>query len=361
MAMTIYNIAIIGYGVSAKIFHIPFIEATTNFRLYGIVQRRPRPGSSASADYPTIQHYKNAEDMFADKEVDVVVITTPPDSHFEFSKRALESGKHVLTEKPFVPTSQEAEALISIAKKHNKLISVYQNRRWDLDFLTLKHLVKNGSLGRIWEINTHFDRYQPEPRTPWAGELTIASGGSVIFELGTHLIDQVYSIFKMPAIIRARMWSHLRGETDFERPDALAAELVYSPDLSANIRISSHSTEATQPRFWVRGTKGSYHKHALDPQEDQLFAGMKPTELGYCMEEPEKTKLMIVRDGSPVEYPVPCMEPQTYLQFYRQFAAAITDDREEDIPVTASEAKDVLEIIEAIIESAKTGRDVVVR
>ncbi|KAJ4248812.1 hypothetical protein NW762_012650 [Fusarium torreyae] len=361
MTTKIYNIAVIGYGVSARIFHLPFIHTTPSFRLYGIVQRRPRPGSSAPDDYPAIKHYRNAEDMFADDAVDVVVITTPPDSHFEFSKRALESGKHVLVEKPFLPTSQEAEALISIAKKNNKLISVYQNRRWDLDFLTLKHLAKNGFLGRIWEINTHFDRYSPEPRTPWAGELTIASGGSVVFELGTHLIDQVYSIFKMPSVVRARMWSHARGETDLERPDALAAELVFSPDLCANIRISSHSTEALQPRFWVRGTKGSYRKLALDPQEDQLFTGMKPTDLGYGMEEPEKSQLTIIHDGKPVEYPVPSLEPQTYLEFYRQFATAVASSREEDIPVTAAEARDVLKIIEAIIESAKTGRDVVIR
>lgn len=346
--------------ISAKIFHIPFINATPRFKLISIVQRRPRLGNSAPDDYPTIKHYTNIGDMLDDTDVEVVVVTTPPDSHFHFIKSSLESGKHVLAEKPFVPTSKEAEALILIARKHGRLLTVYQNRRWDLDFLVVKNLVENASLGRIWEFNTHFDRYQPNPRTAWAGELTIASAGSVVFELGTHLIDQVYSLFGMPSAVRARMWAHSRGEIDLGCPDALSAELVYPTGLSANIRISSHSTEAPQTRFWIRGTSGSYHKLALDPQEDQLSSGISPTDHGYGIEGPEKSKLIIIRDGSPVEHPTPSVNPLTYLEFYRQFAAAVETGQEDIIPVTASEAMDVLKIIEAIIESAKTSRDVVV-
>lgn len=199
----------------------------------------------------------------------------------------------------------------------------------------MKHLINDGSLSRIWEINAHFDRYQPEPSIPWCGELTIASAGSVVYELGTQLIDQVYSLFVMPSTVKARMWSHAEGTVDFERPDAFSAELVYSPDLSANIRIRSHGAEAVQPRFRVRGTNESYFKSGLDPQENQLSACMDPSDIRYGAEEPERSKLIAVRDGLPEERAVPGLKPQTYLEFCRQFQVALSSGCAGDNPVTA--------------------------
>ncbi|KAH6975305.1 hypothetical protein BKA56DRAFT_489836 [Ilyonectria sp. MPI-CAGE-AT-0026] len=358
MAGKTFNVGIVGYGASAKIFHIPFITQTPQFKLYSIVQRSPKEGNSAPNDYPDLKHYTDYKALFADPSVDLVVIGTPPDNHFELTKAALESGKHVLTEKPFVPTSAEADKLIAIAKENNRLICVYQNRRWDSDFLTVKHLVSTGALGRVVEFNTHFERYKPQASTNWKNDLTIAQGGSALFDLGTHLIDQVYTLFGMPQSIHGRTLNQREGTYDFVNPDGVTAELTY-PGLLVHVRISIMSAEVVQPRFWVRGTKGSFQKWGLDPQEEQLQAGWKATDAGFGKDDPKNLKLTLVGDdGVPKAAAAPLFEPQTYKAFYAELAKAIESGKEEDVPVKASQARDVLQLLEGLLESAKTGKDV---
>jgi len=358
MADKTYNVGVVGYGLSAKVFHIPFITTTPGFRLHGIVQRTPKEGNSVPADYPDLKHYTDVKDLLADREVDVIVVTTPPDNHFELTKAALESGKHVLTEKPFVPTSAEADKLISISKETKKLICVYQNRRWDSDFLTVKKLVNDGTLGRIVEYNSHFDRYRADAPTNWKGQIGIPQGGSALFDLGTHLIDQAYTLFGLPQSVHGRLLNQRKGEADFFNPDAVSAELTYANGLIVNIRISALSAEIVQPRFWVRGFKGSFTKQTLDRQEDQLKAGMKPTEAGFGKDDPATMKLTLVgEDGKMKTGQVPDLQPETYTTFYKGFAKAVASGREDDVPVKASEARDVLRILEGVIESAKTGKD----
>lgn len=345
--------------MSAKVFHIPFIATTPQFKLHSIVQRSPKEGNSAPADHPDIKHYTDVKDLLADSNVDVVVVTTPPDNHFELTKAVLESGKHVLTEKPFVPTSAEADKLIEIAKANNRLICVYQNRRWDSDFLMVKHLISQNTLGRVVEYNTHFDRFKAVAATNWKGELGIPHGGSALFDLGTHLIDQTYILFGMPQAVHGRLLSQREGKPDFFNPDAVSAELTYPDGKLAYIRISQQSAEVTQPRFWVRGTNGSFHKVGLDPQEDQLKAGVKPTAEGFGKDPASSMRLNVIdAEGKAQEATVPDLQPETYMTFYNAFGKAVESGKEEDVPVKASEARDVLRIIEAVQESAKTGKDV---
>ncbi|KAJ6441334.1 NAD binding Rossmann fold oxidoreductase [Purpureocillium lavendulum] len=359
MASKTFNVGVVGYGMSAKVFHIPFITTTAPFKLHSIVQRSPKDGNSAPKDHPEAKHYTDVKQLLADPEVDVVVVTTPPDNHFELTKAVLQAGKHVLTEKPFVPTSAEADKLIAIAKENKRLICVYQNRRWDSDFLTVKHLIENDVLGRVVEFNTHFDRYRAAAPTNWKGELGIPSGGSAIFDLGTHLVDQVYTLFGMPQAVHGRLMSQRSGKADFFNPDGVSAELTYPNGMLVNVRISVLSAELVQPRFWVRGYKGSFHKVGLDPQEDQLKAGAKPTDAGFGKDSPDSMRLVLVsEDGKMKEGKVPDLEPETYKVFYSAFGKAVSTGKEEDVPVKASEARDVLRILEAIMESAKTGRDV---
>ncbi|EFY88373.1 NAD binding Rossmann fold oxidoreductase [Metarhizium acridum CQMa 102] len=270
MASKSFNVGVIGYGeggkrsLSAKVFHIPFIATTPQLRLHSIVQRSPRDGNSAPQDHPSAKHYTDAKQLLSDGEVDVVVVTTPPDTHFALTKAALETGKHVLTEKPFVPTAAEAEQLMAAARQSGRLVCVYQNRRWDADFLLVRHLVASGAVGRVVELDSHFDRYRAAP--PPAGG-------------------------------------------------------------------------------W---------------KEDQLKAGVKPTAAGFGREDPGRMRLVrVADDGAIREEKVPDLEPETYRAFYAAFARALETGREEDLPVKASEARDVLRIIEAVVESAKTGRDVV--
>ncbi|KAG9252989.1 uncharacterized protein F5Z01DRAFT_170322 [Emericellopsis atlantica] len=358
------NVGVVGYGLSAKIFHIPFITATPTLTLHSIVQRSPKEGNSAPAEHPNLKHYTSADDLLADKEVDVIVVTTPPDNHFELTKRALESGKHVLTEKPFVPTSAEADKLIAIAKENNRLICVYQNRRWDSDFLLVKKLVQEGTLGRIVEFNSHFDRYRADAPTNWKGQIGIPQGGSALFDLGTHLIDQAYTLFGLPQSVHGRLLNQREGKADFFNPDAVSAELTYPDGLIVNVRISALSAETIQPRFWVRGFKGSFRKNTLDRQEDQLKAGMKPTEAGFGQDDNKtNARLTLVGEDAKTmkQVDVPELEPETYMAFYRALGDALVSGKEEDIPVKATQARDVLRILEGVVESAKTGKDAVLQ
>ncbi|KXH69264.1 oxidoreductase [Colletotrichum salicis] len=355
-----FNVGIIGYGLSAKVFHIPFINLTPQFKLHSIVQRKPTASSSAPNDYPELKHHTSLEPMLQDPDVDIVNILTPPNTHFSFSKQALQAGKHVLVEKPFVPTIEEAEELIQIARENERLICVYQNRRWDSDFLTVKKMIADGVFGRVYEFDTHFDRFRADRPTSWKGELTMTEGGGALFDLGSHLIDQAYNLFGMPETVYGKLVSQRDGKFDPEDPDSVHAQLCYPDGLIVSVRIGVMSVETSQPRFWVRGTKASYHKTCLDPQEDQLKAGAKPTDPGFGVEDPMNGgRLLLVKEGGNVEERMkPTHKPETYLKLFEGFAKAVETGREEYVPVPAREARDVLRIIHAVKESAKSGREV---
>jgi predicted dehydrogenase len=242
--------------LSAKVFHIPLILTTPSFNLHSIVQRTPVPGNSAGEDHPTIKVLPSTDALFAESDVDIVVVTTTPDSHFALTKAALEAGKHVIVEKPFVPTAQEADALIAIASAHQKLICVYQNRRWDSDFLTFRKLHAEGTLGRIVEYETHFDRYKPDRPDSWKGQLGMENAGGVIYDLGSHLLDQAYVVFGLPKAVTG-IFQNQRADGSAE-PDSITVLLHYGaegPLVTAKAGVIS--IESEQLRFWIRGTKGS--------------------------------------------------------------------------------------------------------
>lgn len=356
--------------MSATIFHIPFISLTEGLVFHSIVQRSPKPGSSAPEDHPTVKHYTSVEPLLADTEVDVVIVTTPPDTHYDLTAAALQSGKHVLVEKPFVPTAAEADKLAEMAKARGLVLCVYQNRRWDADFLMVRQLLSSGQLGRAVEFETHFDRLRAGRPTNWKGTLSMDHGGGVLYDLGTHLIDQAYVLFGKPATAYARFVNQrdgriVSGEGGLDNePDSLTAVLSYpKTGTLVYVRAGVMSVETKQMRFWVRGTKGSYHKEGLDPQEDQLKAGVKPSAADFGHEDASKAGRLCVakEDGSVVEEPLPDLAPETYLQFYKLFAKSLDTKGEADVPVPATQAADVLWIIEAVRASAKSGKEVVVK
>ncbi|KAH9884268.1 NAD(P)-binding protein [Xylariomycetidae sp. FL2044] len=378
---TSLNVGVIGYGLSAKVFHIPFITTRPNLNLHSILQRKPTETSSAPKDHPQLKHHTDLDQFLSDPDLDLVVITTPPPTHLPFATQALRAGKHVMVEKPFVATSAEAETLIGVARESRRQICVYQNRRWDADFLTVQDLVSNGVLGRVVEFETHFDRYRREKPSPetWKAGLKLAEGGSALYDLGSHLIDQVYVLFGMPRSVFGKLISQRDGamigsgpgnnNADLE-PDSVALQLYYDDGLVAYVRIGVLSAEARQPRFWVRGEKGSYRKSGLDPQEPQLRSGsLKPGDAGFGREADASWDGQLVtvaegkgKDGGDTmeEKRCPTVEPQTYGKIYELFAKAILDGGDEKkVPVPAAQARDVLRIIEATIESARTGREVV--
>lgn len=353
--------------LSAKVFHIPFIGVMKGLNLHSIVQRSPSEGNSAPVDHPSIKHFTSIDTMLKDPEIDLVVVATPPGTHYSVTRKVIESGKHVLTEKPFVPSSAEAEDLVRLARQEKKLLCVYQNRRWDADFLTVQHLLQEGKLGRIYEFETHYDRYRPEKPTGWKGARTMADGNGALYDLGAHLLDQVYVLFGKPTAAYGKFIDQRDGRivsgdgSPDQEPDSINAMLSYTDKgLLVHVRIGVLSIESKQPRFWIRGTKGSYHKAGDDAQESQLKSGMKITDAGFGVDGAayNGTIELVQEDGSVQDFTCPNVEPQTYLKLYEHLAKALESGKEEDLPVPASQATEVLRIIEAIKESARTGKEV---
>jgi predicted dehydrogenase len=343
--------------MSAKIFHIPFITTSAAFKLHSILQRHSTAASSAPDDYPQISHFTSLAPFLADPDLDVVVLSSTPETHFDFTKQSLEAGKHVFVEKPFVPSSAQATELIALAESKGLQICVYQNRRWDSDFMTVRRLLDQGTLGRVFEFETHFDRYRAAKPTTWKGTLGMSEGGSVLYDLGTHLVDQAYVLFGMPRGVFAKLVSQRDGKLlGPEDPDvdvdSVNMQLFYDGGLIVHVRIGVMSAETRQPRFWIRGTKGSYHKAGLDAQEDQLKAGMRATDAQFGREsEACQGRLVTVGEGEEMsEEACPNMEPVTYSKIYELFGEALKE--KGPVPVPASEARDVLRILEAAKESA---------
>lgn len=249
------------YKANAHIvFHIPLITIVPEFNLYAIVQRKPKSNDDAQKDHPGIKSYRSTEEMVKDHDVEVVVVTTTPETHYELCKLALEHGKHVIVEKPFTPTSKEASQLIAIAEKHQRLLTVYQNRRWDTDFLTLSDLINKDTLGRIVEFETHFDRHRPEVPAGGGWKTKPLPGGGAIYDLGTHLIDQVYAIYGMPDTITGFVGSQRENGPEGVEDSCTVLLHYHAKGLTATVKAGVVSPEVEQLRYWVRGTKRSYKK-----------------------------------------------------------------------------------------------------
>ncbi|CAG7917260.1 unnamed protein product [Penicillium olsonii] len=352
MASRIFNVGVIGYGLSAKIYQIPFIKAAKNLNLYAVVQRTPKLNDDAEKDWPGIKGYRSTELMVSDPAVDVVVVTTAPDSHLELAKLALNAGKHVVVEKPFTPTYEEARELVELAKKQNRLLTVYQSRRWDADFLTLSQVLDNKSLGRIVEYETRFERHVPGvPGSAWRNKEM--PGGGAIYDLGAHLIDQTVQLFGLPKRITAFLGNQREGASGSD--DSFTVLMHYDGFL-ATAKAAVVSPQEKQLRFWVKGTKGTYMKHHFDVQEEQLKAGMRPGDDGYGVEPSDRfgTLTSVQPDGTLKSEAVPTVDAPLYTDFYNKLASAFSG--EGDIPVDPAESAVVIRLIELAIQSSQTGK-----
>jgi scyllo-inositol 2-dehydrogenase (NADP+) len=268
--------AVLGYGFAGRIFHSPFISAVPGLELSAIVQRH---GDTAAADYPNTRILRTVEEALADPAIDLIVVGTPNETHFDLAKAALLAGKHVVVDKPFAPTSGEARDLISLAAQQGKVIAPFHNRRFDGDFVTLQKIVAERTLGRITQVISHYDRYRPMPR---AGTWKEAGGRSngLLWDLGPHLVDQALALYGAPQFITA----NVRSERDASKiDDAFDIVLDYVLPDGRGLRYSCHSTmigAEAAPRFRVHGTHGSYVKYGMDVQEAALLAGKRPPQVG---------------------------------------------------------------------------------
>ncbi|HCC09281.1 MAG TPA: oxidoreductase, partial [Atlantibacter hermannii] len=271
------RVGLIGYGYASKTFHAPLIVGTPGMTLAAVSSS---DASKVHADWPNVTVVSDPKQLFNDPSLDLIVIPTPNDTHFPLARAAMEAGKHVVVDKPFTVTLSQARELEAMAKSRGLVLSVFHNRRWDSDFLTLKGLIAEGKLGEVSYFESHFDRYRPQVRNRWREQAGPGSG--IWYDLGPHLIDQALVLFGVPVSITVDM-AQLR-------PDAQTTDYFHAVLTYPQRRVVLHSTmlaAAESARYIVHGTRGSYVKFGLDPQEDRLKAGERPppADWGYDMRD----------------------------------------------------------------------------
>lgn len=333
------RVGLIGYGLAGETFHAPLLTRDPAFQLRVIATSRAeavaRGGSGARVA-------ASPEDVFADPEVDLVVIATPNETHAPLAERALAAGKHVVVDKPFTITTAEASRLIALAEKRGLCLTVFQSRRWDGDFLTVRELVAQERLGRLYTFESHYDRFRPEVRARWK-ELDVPGGGT-LFDLGAHLLDQALQLFGMPESVLADLGR--------QRPGAQSTDYAHLVLRYGELRVLLHSGSVVSgpwPRFVIQGDRGGYIKSGLDPQEDQLKAGIWPGHADYGREPVEQHGALTSGERVPTR-------AGDYPAFYRELALAIAGGGPP--PVTAQSAADVIRLIEAAVQSDAEGRRV---
>lgn len=341
----IINTAIIGYGLSGKYFHAPFIATHPGLSLKTVVERHQ---DTACEQYPTVNIVRDHKDLLGDEKLDLVVIASPNIYHFDQAKDLLQAGKHVVIEKPFTPASAEADELIRISQESGKKIFVYQNRRWDGDFKTVQQVVYNGYLGDILEYEAHFDRYAPGARrSAWRDESHPAGG--VLYDLGSHLIDQALVLFGLPQAVFADIRMQRQGT---QVDDYFEVNLYYNK-LKATLKASVFVKEQG-PRYILHGTKGSFVKYGIDPQEEWLKDGLMPgSELWGRDDQDHYGVLNAEMNGQQFIGNI-VTEPGNYMGFYDNVYDVIVKGAEQS--VQPEEARNVIRIIELAFQSHKEGR-----
>ncbi|KAF3925342.1 hypothetical protein ABW20_dc0109197 [Dactylellina cionopaga] len=404
---TVVNVGLLGYGLSTTAFHIPTITAVPNAKVYAVVQRSAAPESSSNTktgehvtvDYPDVKHYRDATSLFKDPDVHLVVICTPSPGHYDLAKEALENGKHVIVEKPFCPTTQDCTSLISLAAASSLLLTVYQNRRFDSDFLTLrKHLKSEPSsklLNPIISITSQFNRYRL-PTAPSSAAKAWKSqdlpGNGILYDLGSHLVDQILHLFGLPDWIWAQT-DNQRQTEPLTIDDSFTIYLYYGvkpgfnegKPLTVELKSSMVSPVARQNRWVVKSWQGGYKKFGMDVQEDQLREfGVKAVEMeGYGEEKAEEWPELTapvdsiqgvdILEGAKTTngFSSAKFKPEKgdYVEYYRNVIDCVrrvldgegAESVKNDLHVKAEEARDVIGIIELAKASAKTGNRVNVK
>jgi predicted dehydrogenase len=343
------QVALASYGMSGKVFHAPLITAHPSFQLSTVLERHR---NDAVEDYPQVTTVRKYDDLLNDEQIELIVVNTPNAYHFDMTKAALQAGKHVVVEKPFTNTLDEAKELITLAKQQNRLLTVFQNRRLDSDFLTVQKVLEQQLCGRVVEYEAHYDRYRNyiQPDT-WKEESGPGSG--ILYNLGSHMIDQALVLFGMPQSLFAKLSIQRAGG---KAPDAYHLILSY-PDKQITLK-SSYLVRDEGPRYKILGDIGTFTKYGLDRQEDDLKAGKIPGE-GDWGSEPEAIwgTLDTELNGLSFRGKI-ASEAGNYLAFYENLAQTIAGNNQLLVP--AEEGAQVIHLIDLAYESDKSGRELAV-
>ena len=330
--------AVIGFGTSGRVFHAPFLDADSAYSLDLVGTRDPSRRAAAEARHPSAATVATVDELWAASDrIDLVVIGSPSGTHAQLADVALGLGLDVVVDKPFAVTAEEGRALIAKAARLGRTLTVFQNRRWDGDFRTVRHLIETGELGEIRRFESRFEWWKPTPRTSWKTDATTAEGGGILYDLGTHLIDQAVLLFGAVAELSA-------VEIERRRHGGAADDDVFLT-LRHECGVRSHLwmnavAPASGPRFHVLGSRAGYTSWGLDGQEPALIAGALPRDPGFG-ETPEARWGVLGIDGAARRVPT---ERGDYGEFYRLLASSLRDGAPP--PVDPADAVAVLELIQ---------------
>ncbi|SFB06072.1 scyllo-inositol 2-dehydrogenase (NADP+) [Cohnella sp. OV330] len=340
------GVGLIGYGYAGRTFHAPVIASVPGLALRAVVERS---GDRSKERYPWIRVAKDVAELYDDPTIDLVVIATPSTDHVRFAREALAAGKHVVVEKPMTTTASEADALIALAKAQGRMLSVFHNRRWDGDFLTVRSLLGQGLLGRPVACELRWDGYDPV-FVPGNWREGGGPGTGVFYDLGVHLLDQALSLFGMPDAIRGEIRSVREGAA---AADSFEVELSYRDGLRVLLGSSRFAREP-RPRYALYGTAGSYVKFGTDPQEAALIGGARPGAPGWGREDTAQWgRLNAQVGGLRVEGLVETL-PGVYQDYYRNVYDHLSTGAE--LAVKAEQARDAIRLIELALRSSEERR-----
>lgn len=333
---------LLSYGMSGKLFHSPFLHINPGFEFAAVWERSK---NLAQEKFPQVKTYRSLDELLAAGEVELVIVNTPNYTHYGYAKKALQAGKHVVVEKPFVVSVKEGEELIALAKAQSKILSVYQNRRYDNDYRTLKKIIEEGSLGNIVEAEFHFDRYNPG-LSPKVHKETPGPGTGALYDLGSHIIDQALQLFGFPQAL----FADIRTVRPTSQVDDYFEVLLYYPTLRVRLH-SSYLVREAPPGYSLHGTKGSFIKSKTNVQEEALNEGRLPVGDDWGVEpESEKGLLHTEKDGKATKEYI-TSETGAYNDYFVALYKAIREGA--PAPVSAEDGLAVIRMIEAAFESSK--------
>lgn len=342
------KVGLAAYGMSGKVFHAPLLAAHPGFRLQKIVERTNR---GSGEKYPSVAVVEDFSAILQDREIELVVVNTPESTHFELTQAALNAGKHVVVEKAFTVTTQEARSLIDLAREKGSMLSVFQNSRWHGDFLTVQQVIGQKLLGQLVEFEAHYDRFRNfiQPNS-WKEEPR--PGVGVLHNLGSHMIDQALVLFGWPQSV----WADLR----IQRPGGKVVDnyevILFYDTLKVTLK-TSYLVREPGPRYTLHGTEGSFVKYGTDPQEEALKSGQIPGGAGWVRElEAYWGKLNTQLNGLHVEGRIETL-PGSYLDYYGNIYGAIREQKE--LLVKPGQALQTIAIIEIAIKSSQERKEIV--
>ncbi|MFS4097470.1 Gfo/Idh/MocA family oxidoreductase [Streptomyces sp. AF1A] len=341
------RVGLIGYGLAGSVFHAPLIAATEGLALDTVVTSHPERQQQARAEFPDVRLAGTADELLDRAgELDLVVIASPNRTHVPLATAALKAGLPVVVDKPVAGTAAEARELAALAEERGLLLSVFQNRRWDSDFLTLRKLLADGELGDVRRFESRFERWRPEPKGGWRESGDPAEIGGLLYDLGSHVVDQALVLFGPAGEVYAEVDTRRPGaETD----DDTFIALTHASGVRSHLYVSATAPQLG-PRFRVLGSRAGYVKYGLDPQEAALREGLRPGPRWGA--EPESLYGRIGAGESPLTgggTPVPTL-PGDYPAYYAAVADALRGAGPN--PVTALEAAAALDVLEAARRSA---------